>query len=161
MEALLQFEDWSWLIDHLWRDIAPSSAIEAAVPARSILLKTLWPGTLPGIENAFKDALSAWSNYVINFETACEYRKSPEFLMSSHIQPWMSGPLRVKAERLQDEWSEQNGKLLYAYVRALNHMIDAVRKDLLPTYRQDEGYFLIHDDLGYRTGGESKILRPL
>jgi hypothetical protein len=157
---ILQFDNWAWLIDHLWRDLAPCSAIDAAVAVRSIALRTIWPGTLPPVETAFKTVLQAWSDYCIHFETACQYNLDASFLVSSHVQPFMSPVERMEAGAAQHNWANKNGDLLYRYVLELNVMIDVVRKCLLPTYRQEEGYFLIHDDLGYRHGGESVIIRP-
>ena len=67
---------------------------------------------------------------------------------------------RLRAEVKQEKWSNLNGELLLEFVRHLNGLIDAVRTYLQPNYRQSEGYFLIHDDLGYRNGGKSIIFKP-
>ncbi len=161
MERALQLDQWSWLIDHLWRDLAPSSAIESVTTVRSILLQTIWPGSKPKVEEAFKSVLQSWSDYCENFESACQYRNlDPSFMVSDHIFPEMSFEERLKAEDKKSKWSRRNGKLLYGFVRQLNIMIDVVREELLPAYRQDEGYFLVHDDLGYRNNGEPIIVRP-
>jgi hypothetical protein len=128
---------------------------------RSILLQTIWPGNKPKVEDAFKSVLQSWSDYCENFESACQYRNlDPSFMVSDHIFPEMSFEERVKAEDKKNKWSRKNGNLLYGFVRQLNIMIDVVREELLPAYRQDEGYFLIHDDLGYRNNGEPIIVRP-
>ncbi len=72
----------------------------------------------------------------------------------------MSFKERDKAEDRKHKWSAKNGELLVTFVQRLNTLIDVVREELLPAYRQDEGYFLIHDDLGYRNNGEPIIIRP-
>lgn len=46
------------------------------------------------------------------------------------------------------------------YVASLNRMVDAVRAELKPDYRQDEGGFLIFDDFGVRGMGKSAVYLP-
>lgn len=162
LERILQFDKWTWLVGHLWRDLAPTEAIESAAAARMILLQTIWPGNRPRLEAAIKKTLQAWSNYCENFTSACKYRDIDcRLMVSAHIEKWMSGPQRWDAANKQNRWSNKNGRLLLQYVRDLNHLVDIVREELLPTYRQDDGYFLIHDDLGYRNDGNSVIIKPI
>ncbi len=160
IENLLDFDHWPWLIDPLWRDLAPASAIDSAIGIRKTLLRTIWPGNQPQLETSLKGVMEVWSKYCENFETSCRYR-GDDFMVSDHFQPWMRIEDRLDAEVEQEKWSKRNGELLLEFVERLNGMIDAVRQYLQPDYRQDEGYFLIHDDLGYRNGGRSVIIRPV
>ena len=75
MESILLFDRWTWMIDHLWRDVAPSDAIDSGVTIRTILLKTIWPGSLPGLEEAMRSVLEAWSDYCIHFssQSGCSF----------------------------------------------------------------------------------------
>jgi hypothetical protein len=161
IERLLLFDRWTWLIDHLWRDLAPTDAIDSVATVRAILLRTIWPGNKPRFEAAIKKVMQSWSSYCENFMKACRYHhQNADFMVSSHVENWMSGLERSKASDRQGRWSNRNGRLLIQYVRDLNRLVNVVREELLPTYRQEEGHFLIHDDLGYRNHGESIIIKP-
>ncbi len=161
MEKILLFDRWTWMIDHLWRDLAPSEAIDSGVTVRTILLKSIWPGSLPRLEDAMRAALEAWSDYCLHFGAHSRYRiPDVSFMVSDHFVSGMSLEDRLAAEDAQEKWSNLNGKKLAHYVVALNEMIDEVRRSLNPAYRQEDGYFLIHDDLGYRNDGVSIIIRP-
>jgi hypothetical protein len=149
LEASLHLAEWGWMIDHLWRDLAPTEVIEDADKVRLLSMKTVWPGSMPRVESALKDVMQTWLAYCAHFERAAQYRDS-EFLASSHIQPEMSDRQRFDAAETKDAWCTKNGELLLQYGHTLNHVVDIVREELQPNYRQEEGYFIIHDGLGYR-----------
>ena len=160
LETALQLDKWAWLIDNLWRDLAPSDLLESIDVPRSIMLRTSWPGNKPRLEEALKAVLQSWSDYCENFEQDCRYSRNPDFLVSSHCYPGMSVQEQLLAEEEQAKWSKRNSEILFKYVISLNRLVDVVREEILPTYRQEEGYFLIFDSLGYRNGGEPVIIRP-
>jgi len=159
MESSLHLEEWTWSMDHLWRDLAPAEVMEDIDAVHFLLLKTIWPGNKPRLEAVFKGALQTWSDYCSHFESASCYRDA-KFMVSSHIEPWMSSRERFKIAAEKNKWSNRNAELLLEYTRKLNEMIDIVRDELHPTYRQDDGYFLIYDSLGYRNNMTPVIFRP-
>jgi hypothetical protein len=53
----------TWMIDHLWRDLAPTEAIESGVAVRRAILQTIWPGTLLKLESVMKAVLEKWSGF--------------------------------------------------------------------------------------------------
>ncbi len=82
IEHLLHLGQWNRLIDHLWRDLAPSAPFEMIDSVRAILLNTLWPGHKPRLEEAFKAVLRAWSDYCANFSIDAQYHSTiPGFLV--------------------------------------------------------------------------------
>jgi hypothetical protein len=161
MENVLLFDRWTWMIDHLWRDLAPTEAIDSGVLARTILLKAIWPGSLPSLEAAMKAVLSGWSDFSLHFASGARYRDGDAaFMLSDHVYRGIPIKARQKAEQEQEKWSTRNGELLFDYVKNLNQLIREVRETLNPAYRQEEGYFIIHDELGYRNDGASILIRP-
>jgi len=161
MEAVLLFDRWTWMINHLWRDLAPSDAIDAGATVRSMLLRIIWPRSLPGLETAIRAVLESWSDFCLHFAAEARYRSGDAaFMISDHFSRGMPIQARLEAEEAQERWSNENGKNLFAYVTNLNRLVNEVRSTLNPGYRQDEGYFIIHDDLGYRNDGVSVFIRP-
>lgn len=159
LELALHVKDWDWAIDHMWRDLMPAELSEDADKVRLLSLKTLWPGSMPRAESAMRSVMDSWLAYCNHFESAAQYRND-SFLSSSHIQPEMSWTQRDRVSVTKETWSNRNGELLLDYVRHLNRLVDIVREEFQPNYRQDAGYFLIHDGLGYRNDMNPMILRP-
>ncbi len=161
MEKLLLFDRWTWVIEHMWRDLSPSEAIESGAKVRMILLKTIWPGTIPELEKAMIQALQCWSDLCLHFASGACYRDGDTaFMISHHFYQGMSLEERFKAEKKEEEWSNGNGQKIYTYVASLNHLVDTVRETLSPVYRQDFGYFIIMDEHGYRNDGRSVYTKP-
>ena len=148
-------------IDHLWRDLAPTEAIESGVTVRGLLLKIIWPGSIPSIEVAIRTVLENWSNFCLHFASETRSRDGDgAFIVSDHTYPGMPLKARFVEEEKEQRWSEGNGNKLLAYVTNLNRLIREVRSNLNPEYRQNQGYFIIHDEIGYRNDGVSVWIRP-
>jgi hypothetical protein len=161
MEHILLFDRWTWMIDHLWRDLSPSEVIESGAKVRMILLKTIWPGTIPKLEKAMIQTLQYWSDLCLHFASGARYRDGDAaFMISDHFYKGMSLEERFRAERKQEKWSNGNGQRIFTYVASLNHLVNVVRATLSPAYRQDFGHFIIPDELGYRNNGHSVYTKP-
>ena len=161
IETILMFDRWSWMIDHLWRDLAPTEAIESGVTVRGLLLKVIWPGSIPSIEAAIQAVLESWSDFCLHFANESKYRHGDgAFMISYHIYSGMPLKARFLAEEKEQRWSEGNGNKLLVYVTNLNRLIQDVRSNINPEYRQNQGYFIIHDEVGYRNDGVSVLIRP-
>jgi hypothetical protein len=81
-------------------------------------------------------------------------------MVSDHTYPGMPLKARFAEEEKEERWSEGNGNKLLAYVTHLNRLVNEVRSTMNPGYRQNSGYFIIHDEIGYRNDGVSVLIRP-
>lgn len=158
LEVAMHFHEWNWVIDHLYRDLAPADLIEDAEKVRVLSMKTVWPGSMPRVESSIRAVMDSWLAYCNHFQSAAH--RSDNFLTASFIQRHMSFQERDKAAVKQQAWSNRNGELLLQYVGHLNWLINIVREELQPNYRQEDGYFLIHDRFGYRNDMSPITFRP-
>jgi hypothetical protein len=156
VEHALWLGRWSWLIDNLWRDLMPFDLQQAISEVGHLRMATLWPGTRTDLERAIRNLLEAWLAYWTNFMERGEVTHSGKFLRGTRPRLG-AGQDAIEAE---NNWSNRNGRLLWNYVYRLNIFVDAVRSSVNLGYRQKAGYFLIHDDLGYRHGGVAVDFLP-
>ena len=146
IERFLHLGKWPWLIDNLWRDLLPTGVLYDEPEIAAIGVGTLWPRTRPQLEKAVRVALTAWAEYVEHFMSFSDLSRSGTFFVRD--RPWAgaSGLVAYQFDVKADAWSKKNHEHLQAYVASLNRLLEAVRSELDPAYRQDQGSFLVFAD---------------
>jgi len=157
----LGWRDWEWVIDNAWRDRLPSKSVEEARGVSVLALSTIWPGTRPGLERALRLVMERWNEYVMKFEASAMYSPGD----NTDFLEWRRKVGASLKESMEDEaeetaWSKECGEALALYVESLNDLVAVVRAELDPMFRQQEGWFIVNDSLGYRSNGQPRIYRP-
>jgi hypothetical protein len=89
--------------------------------------------------------MTSWLAFCEHFESFCQPSRDGNSLVRGRPYDGATAFVAYQFDVKADKWSRKNGRLLRDHVARLNKMVDAIRADLDPEYRQREGYFAIPD----------------
>lgn len=164
IEEQLQLSSWDIFIDGAVRDILHVNCFNARGVLNAKLLGTIWPSVKPALKSSIKNVLTAYNDYLINFEQHMDEKSGSKGEYFGPDYSYKCGgrdphTYRQLADEA-DKWSNMNYVLLCNYVVYLNEFCNAVRKFSNPMFYRIHGDFLIKDSLGYRHNMQNTICRP-
>lgn len=141
-------ENWTaWTSNLLSGDLPsiPTERYQNLQELRSWLMSRVWPKTDSFLESAFMNFFSVLKDFQSTFSNHADFRTADEWVCTKkfyQIEEWDE----EKYHRLFREFDHHVG-LVQDYVleltRAANLVCDAVRNNLSPTYRLNEGRLLV------------------
>ncbi len=163
----VRLDDWDHWVGHLVMDGHPwmeQEDFDALTETRQWLFSRHWPGTIPGVDDAFENfrrvaqdlqnVLAQHPHKHLREEgrvAIARFYNDPEYWPRGDEEPDFG-----KLDDLYDFYSELVEDLAYELTRAANLIIEVVRRKLLVSYRSAEGVLTLTagpfmDDLSIRT----------
>lgn len=157
----LNLDQWNWFVNNAARNILPKFFGYSYEVVMERMIAIDWPGTNPELEEAMKNVMKAYVEYVNHFlsgSTIMEH--SPHFHVPDvWYKKIYNNPDYHYYSKRNSLWARKSFALLAVYTASLNDYVKAVRAYNNPEYYLLRGKFLIYDDLGTHHGGEPTILK--
>ncbi len=160
ISAALRLDQWSWFVDHAVRNLIHGDFLDARGVLNAKLLDTTWPKKRPILTRAIKDVIRAFSDFITYYESNAEPKMKGDFFGPDHSYKRFINPRYAEYAEYEEYWSTRCFWLLCNYVVKLNKFVDAVQQYSNPMFYRVHGHFLVLDELGYRSDGQSTIYLP-